>query len=175
MDAKGLAAMTCSQWWTCSQWSNFQRLTGPVATIIAAFAAVSVTWYPARHQKRIAEEQAHIAREKLRHDLYDRRFEIFSSIFDFHTAVILWEGSPEQQKARQRFFRAYQASGFLFKKESGIEDLLKKVQENGVEIIGSKNNDPDGFLLTPQHRSIFEESLRELKAAMHQYLDFSKL
>jgi hypothetical protein len=153
----------------------FKDFAGPIATIVAALVALSVTAYFAWHQKKIAKEQADIAKEKLRLDLYDRRFEIFSSIFDFHTAVILWEGSPEQQKARQRFFRAYQASGFLFKKESGIEDLLKKVQENGVEIIGSKNNDPDGFLLTPQHRSIFEESLRELKAAMHQYLDFSKL
>jgi hypothetical protein len=161
--------MTCSQWYQI-----FKDFAGPIATIIAALAALSVTAYFAWHQKKIAKEQADIAEEKLRLDLYDRRFEIFSSIFDFHTAVILWEGSPEQQKARQRFFRAYQSSGFLFKKESGIEDLLKKVHENGVEIIGSKNYDPDGFLLTPQHLSIFEESLRELKAAMHPYLDFSK-
>ncbi len=41
----------------------------------------------------MAKEQADIAREKLRHDLYDRRFEIFSGIFDFYDAMILWKGT----------------------------------------------------------------------------------
>ena len=82
----------------------------PIATMLAAVVAVVVTGYFAWHQKEIA-------REKLRLDLYDRRFEIFSSIFDFYKAMISWEGTPEQEKARDRFFRAYQESGFLFTKE----------------------------------------------------------
>ncbi|MCI0465618.1 MAG: hypothetical protein L0Y57_01200 [Beijerinckiaceae bacterium] len=52
---------------------------GPIATAVAALAAVWVTAYFARHQKKIAEEQAHIAREKLRHDLYDRRYRVFDA------------------------------------------------------------------------------------------------
>jgi hypothetical protein len=73
----------------------------------------------ALHQREIAKEQACIAREKLRLDLYDRRFEIFSSIFDFYNAMISWTGTLEQEEARARFFRAYQESGFLFTRESG--------------------------------------------------------
>ena len=48
----------------------------PIGTITAAIVAVSVTAYFARHQKKIAKAQARVAREKLRHDLYDRRFAI---------------------------------------------------------------------------------------------------
>jgi hypothetical protein len=50
----------------------FKDFAGPVATIIAAFAAVRVTAY-------FAKEQADIAREKLCHDLYERRYRVFDA------------------------------------------------------------------------------------------------
>src|SRR5436190_8882137 len=104
---------------------------GPIATTVAAIVAVCVTGYFARHQREIAKEQARIAREKLRLDLYDRRFEIFESIFDFYNAMISWAGTPEQKVSRSRFFRAYQESGFLFTRESEIENLLKTLNDEG--------------------------------------------
>ncbi len=120
----------------------FKDFAGPIATIIAAVAAVSVTAYFAWHQKKIAQQQADIARHKLRHDLYNRR--IFSSIFDLYNAMTSWQETPtpEQQAARQRFFRAYQESGFLFTKESGIPDLLKTLYDEGTQVIGYKEH-PD--------------------------------
>src|ERR1700730_17460833 len=96
----------------------FKDFAGPVATIIAALAAVGVTAYFAWHQKRIAEEQASIAREKLRHDLFERRWDVFDSIFDFYEAMISWKGTPEQIAARTRFFRAYQNSHFFCSAQS---------------------------------------------------------
>jgi hypothetical protein len=57
----------------------FKDFAGPVATTIAAVAAVSVTTYFAWHQKKVAKEQADIAREKLRHDLYERRYRVFDA------------------------------------------------------------------------------------------------
>lgn len=42
---------------------------GPFATIVAAIAAVSVTWYFARQQTKIAQEQADVAKQKLHHDI----------------------------------------------------------------------------------------------------------
>jgi hypothetical protein len=110
----------------------------PIATILASVAAVVVTGYFAFHQREIAKEQAHIAREKLRLDLYNRRFEIFTSIFDFYNAMISWDGTPEQQEARKKFFRAYQESSFLFTEESGIPTLLKSLNDDGAQVIGSK-------------------------------------
>lgn len=160
--------------------------SAPVATIIAAIAALSVTAYFAWHQKKIANEQADIARNKLRLDLYDRRFEIFSSIFAFYEAMISWTGTPQQQEARDRFFRAYQESGFLFTKESGIEALLKTLNDAGLQVIGFKENSEhyksvlalmiEQFEKTTDIQTrVFEDGLAKLKAAIHPYLDFSKV
>jgi len=151
----------------------------PIATILAAVAVVSVTGYFAWHQMDIA-------RKKLRLDLYDRRFKVFNSIFDFYQAMISWKGTPEQKEARDRFFRAYQESGFLFTKESGIEALLKMLNDEGMKVIGFKENSDmyksDPNLMIEQFEKtndiqlrIFNEGLENLKAAMHQYLDFSKV
>jgi hypothetical protein len=164
----------------------FKDFSAPIATIIAAIGAVCVTAYFAWHQKNIAKEQADIARNKLCLDLYDRRFEIFSSIFDFYDAMISWKGTPEQQEARKRFFRAYQESCFLFTKESGIEALLKMLNDEGLKVIGFKENSDhyksDPKLMIEQLKKtadiqtwIFEDGLARLKAAIHPYLDFSKV
>jgi len=162
------------------------NLYQPIATSFAAIVVVCVTGYFAWHQREIAREQARIAKEKLRLDLYDRRFEIFTSIFDFYDAMIAWNGTPEQQNVRKRFFRAYQESCFLFTKESGIEALLKMLNDEGNKVIGFKENresyksDP-AFLIDQFNKStdiqlrVFDEGLAKLRAAMQQYLDFSKV
>ena len=92
--------------------------------------------------------------------------------------------TPEQQAARQRFFRACQKSVFLFTKESGIPDLLKVLNDKGNEVIGHKENPGiyrgDPAMMIEQHKRVteielrvFEQGLAELRAAMHPYLDFS--
>jgi hypothetical protein len=158
----------------------------PIATIIASIVVVCVTGYFAWRQTKIANEQVRIAREKLRLDLYNRRFEIFTSIFDFYNAMISWkgEGTPEQQEARTKFFRAYQESGFLFSAESGIEPLMKKLNDAGAQVIGYKefkdNYKSDPAFAMEQFKKanhiqlhVFDEGLAKLKAAMHPYLHFS--
>ena len=158
----------------------------PIATILASLVVVGVTGYFGWHQREIAREQARIAHEKLRLDLYDRRFEIFTSIFPFYDAMISWKGTPEQQEARRKFFWAYQESGFLFSVESGIAALLKKLNDAGAQVIGYKENsenyrsDPafmiDQFKqVTDIQLRVFEDGLAKLKAAMQQYLDFSEV
>jgi hypothetical protein len=165
----------------------FRDFAGPIATIAAAATAVFVTWRLGSRQAEIAQQQADLAREKLRHDLYNRRFEIFTSIFDYYNAMISWKETPtpEQQAARQRFFRAYQESVFLFTKESGIPDLLKMLNDKGNEVIGHKENprtftgDPARIIeqqkkVTEIQLGVFDQGLAQLRAAMHPYLDFSK-
>jgi hypothetical protein len=66
--------------------------------------------------------------------------QVFNSIFDFYNALIAWDALPEQTAARTRFFRAYQESRFLFRKESGIEDLLKDLNDKGLKVIGFKEH-----------------------------------
>lgn len=129
---------------------------------------------------------AQLQHEKLRLDLYDRRFEIFDSIFDFYDAMISWEGTLEQKEARKRFFRAYQESGFLFTKESGIPDLLKSLNDDAMKVIGYKEHrdsyksDPALSLqlfkeATEIQTHVFDVGLIKLRVAMFQYLDFTKI
>ncbi len=156
---------------------------GPVATFIAAVSAVGVTTYFARHQRRIAEKQATIAGEKLRLDLFDRRFAIFNSIFGYYDAMISWTGTPEQVAARTRFFHAYHESKFLFSSASGIEPLLKSLNEKGGKVIFFKEH-PELFQSNPKfyHKKFeevqdiqirdFENGLLQLKDAIAPYLSF---
>lgn len=160
---------------------------GPFATIVAAIAAVCVTWRLGQRQATVAQQQADLAGEKLRHDLYNRRFEIFTSIFDFWNAMVSWKETPtpEQQAARQRFFSASEESAFLFTRESGIPELLKMLNKKGNEVIGYKENSGrykgDPATIIEQHQKatdiqlkVFEQGLAKVRAAMHPYLDFSK-
>jgi hypothetical protein len=99
--------------------------------------------------------------------------------------MISWEGTPQQKEARDRFFRAYQESGFLFTKESGIEALLKMLNDEGKKFIDFKENSDkykgDPALMIEQQKKttdqtwVFDEDLAKLRAAMHPYLDFSKV
>ncbi len=170
--------------WIRDNYNEFKELAGPIATVTAAFAALSVTSYFARHQKTIAAEQAHVAKEKLRYDLFDRRLEIFSSIFAMYHAIIGWEATPEQVAARDRFFKAYQESGFLFKEQSGIQKLLGELNADAQKVIGFKELKSDLsqadrvlYLKTFNevqdiHLNKFPAGLEKLRLAMADYLNF---
>ena len=152
---------------------------GPVATIAAALAAVGVTRF-------FGWRQVLLASEKLRYDLFDRRLAVFESVFPFYEALISWKGTPEQLEAQTRFFKAYQVSQFLFGTETGVEDLLKKMNEDANIVIGfhkisdQLKADPDVYL-KEYHKVIavqserFPKAIVQLKAAMSKDLNFHKL
>src|SRR5208282_4349068 len=96
-----------------SCWTEFAlRLAVPVATVLVAAFVAAITW----HQWRIN-------REKLRLDLYQRRFEIYLRVLDFHMA--LWQqDEPKLDVLHVTFMKAFWESKFLFPSESGIYDFL---------------------------------------------------
>jgi hypothetical protein len=53
----------------------FKDFAGPIATIVAAITAVCVTGYFAWRQTQIAKEQADVAKQKLRQDVFERQYE----------------------------------------------------------------------------------------------------
>jgi hypothetical protein len=79
--------------WFPAHYDALHDFAGPVATIIAAGAAVFVTWRLGRGQLRVAKQQAAIARQqadtatlqadlanvRLQHDLYDRRYRLYEA------------------------------------------------------------------------------------------------
>jgi hypothetical protein len=88
--------------------------------------------------------------------------------------------------ARDRFFRAYQESGFLFSKGSGIEEILKKLNEKGTMVIGLKElrgqfkGDPVSIIKNMQQindiqLNDFPDGLAQLKDAMSKYMNFHEL
>lgn len=141
---------------------------------------------------RLAENHKHrhavaLQNEKARLDLYNRRFEILSSLYDFYEAMISWkpEPDPEQIAARKRFHRASQEAEFLFARESGIAALLNDLYRQGMRVIGFKENkesyksDPETMLAEfSKTQDImlndFEKGLAKLKSEIHQYLDFTE-
>ena len=71
------------------------------ATLVAGLfviMAAGIAWWGVQRQIRATQE---IEATKARLDLYNRRFEIFVSIFDFYEALIGWKGTPEQRAACQ--------------------------------------------------------------------------
>jgi hypothetical protein len=167
---------------------GFATLVAGTFVVIAA----GIAWQAVQRQIRAAHDDVqrqissaeHIETTKLRLDLYNRRFQIFVSIFDFYEALIGWTGTPEQRAAQTRFFRAYQESGFLFSKESGIEDTLKRLHEEPAKVIGFKEYGEDyksggvEFYLErfkeANHVLLveFDAALVKLKTELAKYLNF---
>ena len=57
----------------------FKDFAGPFATVIAAGAAVAVTMIFNSRQTTIANTQKNIALDKLKHDLFQKRYEVFAA------------------------------------------------------------------------------------------------
>jgi len=83
---------------------------------LTAAATTTVAIYVARISKR----QWLTNREKLRLDLYDRRFKIYLAAMEFHKALVIWDGTEEQQKLIDPFIQAFRESRFLFPESSGV-------------------------------------------------------
>ncbi len=162
----------------CATYQVLKDFAGPAAAIIASGVAVFVTY-------RLGREQARLSREKLRLDLYERRWKIFKSIFDFYYVMIAWTGSDEQKAVRDQFFMAYQESAFLFDPADGVEQLLKDLNDKGRKVMSYKDGSLQGWDakskadLAKEAGEIqtfgFEEGLAKLKNAMAKYLGFKNL
>ncbi len=149
--------------------------------VVGAFIDRRAEDYKHRHAAALQSEKARL-------DLYNRRFEIFSSLYDFYDAMISWTPTPdsEQIAARKRFHRASQEAEFLFTRESGIAALLDDLNRQGLRVIGFKENagnyksDP-----TTMHAEFtksqeimvkgFDDGLARLKTAIHPYLNFTEM
>jgi hypothetical protein len=60
-------------------WEFFKAFTGPIAVIIASGAATWITYKLGNRQAKTAEAQRDIAYDKLKHDLFDKRYEIYQA------------------------------------------------------------------------------------------------
>jgi hypothetical protein len=104
-----------------------------ISVAISAISAVSTTTVAA-YVAVISRRQWKTNQEKLRFDLYDRRFEIYLAVLNYYQALALWDGSVEQIALQMPFLRAYRESMFLFPPKSGVYEWLTDFQSHAYNI-----------------------------------------
>ncbi|MGC2285089.1 MAG: hypothetical protein WA542_07570 [Candidatus Acidiferrum sp.] len=137
------------------------------------------------------------SREKLRLDLYNRRFDVYSRTLDFYHALLGWEpteletaktslrDSPELGNTQKAFIKASREAQFLFDDASGIQKQLEQVHTDTIWVIGYKRDLPRNSLDPSTRISAFNEftermnrinaSIPLLEEKMSRYLDFHAL
>jgi hypothetical protein len=84
----------------------------------------------------ISASQWFLAREKLRLDLYDRRFDAYSQAIDFLQLLIDWDSlaTTDREETFRAFRRATHKSQFLFASDPAIPKLFHEMFSIGLNI-----------------------------------------
>jgi len=136
------------------------------------------------------------SREKLRLDLYNRRFDIYSRTLDLLHVLETWQPSeleknsaslqqsPDLEKAQRAFVKASREAQFLFDDASGIYKLLEQLHTDVITMIGFKRDSGPklrGAALIAENQQFTERLSRVhavaplLEKGMKKYLDFHAL
>lgn len=157
-------------------WLNILVAVGPTAIAIFVAGVAFQQWQTNRH--------------KLRLDLYNRRFEVYTNTISFFQALLdLKEGEPDENftKAHRSFIRSCKESQFLFGKEAKVHQLLEELHSESFKVIGLKkhgeelsnsgNSELVGKMVLDANNVFthFDETIEKLEIAMTPYLSFHKL
>jgi hypothetical protein len=133
----------------------------------------------------IAYQQYSTAKNKLRLDLYNRRFEIYASALEFYHALLGYSNTTNFEVTQGRFIKAYRESQFLFDKNSGVYCILNEMHTRSFHIIGFKERGhelrghPQDFkdMSDKSQDSLkwFNTNIVELEKGMDKYLKFHKI
>jgi hypothetical protein len=123
-------------------WANTTLgLAVPVLTALIGASVALIAYY-----------QWKTNREKLRFDLYQRRFEIYLRVLDFHFAI--WQqDEPKLDLLHVPFMKAFWESKFLFPEESGIYDFLDEYNLRTSRVRVYRSQIPPRSDLTPKERA----------------------
>lgn len=162
----------------CRDW--FDYLVAIAPSSIMALIAIFVAW--------VAYQQWKTNKEKLRLDLYNRRFDIYAKTLSFYQALLNFDASKKAgsfSPLHKEFITAKQESKFLFHKSSGIFKILDSLHSATFKIIGFKEHgkellaSPDVFQKMQQEMqdaySLFDKSIQQLEIAIAPYLNFHKV
>lgn len=100
--------------------------------------AVITTW--------IAYQQWLTNELKVQHDLYERKFKVFTALIDFLNAVVVkgMEADDKSQEIRRVFLVRTRESNFLFKGCEILDylnEIYKKAEDFGFKYLEVSNND----------------------------------
>ena len=146
---------------------------GIAAVVIAAYVASIGTF------------QWTNAREKLRLDLYNRRFDVYASTMAYMQALIVWEPVTQSERIQQRkaFIRAMFESDFLFEDNPCIPALLEELNKRSFPMVDfyQRNGEPRAMQLpdfaqklerNEAHVRWILEARQSLKTMLTPYLGF---
>ena len=152
-----------------------------VLRIIEGIATVVIAVYVAS----IGTFQWLTARDKLRLELYDRRFEVYASALDFMQALMMWSSIPVEERLQKRiaFIRASRESRFLFADDHRIVCLLDEFNTRSFKVTGYVEELSKYVAIMPKETlAAYDEkqsslewimaSITELETLMMPYLAF---
>jgi hypothetical protein len=105
----------------------------------------------------VALRQSLTAKEKLRLDLYNRRFDVYLKAFNYAAELERWDGSKQQRELAMEFVKAQRESSFLFKQDSGITPLLKEIHDRAIYITHRQEMNASMKEMTPDERKNMQQ------------------
>ncbi len=149
-------------------------ITATAATVVAAYVAI------------ISKRQWKTNQEKLRLDLFQRRYDIFLRVLEFHWALLEWKDEPQQLALRGPFVKAFCEAKFMFPEESGIFEFLGEFNLHAFRITNFKSaSDPIRDVMPAEFLKLANErtqdanwilgSMDTLLAKLAPYLNFHSL
>jgi len=102
-----------------------------ILKVVTAAATIGVAAYVAQ----ISRRQWLTNKEKLRLDLYNRRFEIYMRILDLYQALMSWDATPEQKQLQYPFIKAHREARFLFPNDSGVFEYINEFRLHALKIV----------------------------------------
>jgi len=125
----------------------------------------------------IAHQQMTVNKNKLKLDLYNKRFEIYTDTLTFYQELIGEEVSKETHK---KFISSKEASFFLFSTDKTIYALLEQMHTESFKVIGFKKHGKE-LSGSPKHfiesndsslkvQAWFTDKIPELREKMSKYL-----
>lgn len=113
-------------------------LVGPAVTIIAAAAAVTVTYRLGKEQQRIAKEQARTALDQLRYNLFQKRYAIYEAAGKAISIGLDRRDEDKRPDELNELFRQFEEARFFFPEY--IYQFLYDLRNDLLTFL-AKNND----------------------------------
>jgi hypothetical protein len=133
----------------------------------------------------VASRQSKTNMAKLRLDLYDKRFAIYENTLGFFQ--VLGGGTESLQTdafvaAQRSFMKSYRESQFLFDDDSGVFELLGKINVDAYKVIASKTRAREmpgahAIKLVAEANDVYatiDKSVNDLERAISPYIRFNK-
>jgi hypothetical protein len=144
---------------------------GPVATIFASIVAAGIAFYFSRAQVRIARLQADVVVEKLKFDLFEHRYAIYSAAKELVEYISCgpWLDKIDHQKVRSLYVRMDEGRFFLPPRLVDYLRTLQGAMEKFLTRLGERDlmsTDDPSWRAAGDELAVLEAKLREMYAEL---------